>query len=108
MFYEIETRDDNLTVENILQGMLDKEFVQKSFKKDLGLEGDRKKKKDPMVTMEARQKKVTNFRGLMNINFIKTTFGLPSRSRMFLLAQASSTQLLFHQSPTRHSHYTVT
>ena len=58
LFYEIEARDDNLTVENILQGMLDKEIVQKSFKKDLGLEGDKKKKKDPTVTMDARQKKV--------------------------------------------------
>ncbi len=58
LFDEIESRDDSLTVENILKGMLDKEVVEKSFKRDLGLDSQRKKKKDPRVTMDARQKKV--------------------------------------------------
>ncbi|XP_072034407.1 coiled-coil domain-containing protein 191-like [Amphiura filiformis] len=58
LFHEIESRDDSLTVDRILQGMLDKEVVEKTFKRDLGLNADKKKRKDPTVTMEARQKRV--------------------------------------------------
>ena len=61
LFHQIETRDDDSVVENIIQGMLNKEFVRETFKTDLGLDSDeKKKKKDPRVTMDARQRRVWN------------------------------------------------
>ncbi|KAJ8034859.1 hypothetical protein HOLleu_21873 [Holothuria leucospilota] len=57
IFDEIESRDDDRTVQQILEDLLEKDMGEKAVKKDLGLNPD-KKKKDPLVTMAARQQKV--------------------------------------------------
>ncbi|XP_033641657.1 coiled-coil domain-containing protein 191-like [Asterias rubens] len=58
LFHEIETRDDSLAVQSIIDGLLKKDIVKTKFKKDLGLEGETVKKRDPRTTMAARQLKV--------------------------------------------------
>ena len=58
LFHEIEMRDDNRAVQSILDDLLKKDVVETSFKKDLGLGAETKKKHDPRTTMAARQQKV--------------------------------------------------
>ncbi|XP_033122779.1 coiled-coil domain-containing protein 191-like isoform X2 [Anneissia japonica] len=55
VYNEIDSRNDSETVQGILEGMLNQEFVDNSFKQNLGLQ---KKHKDPKMTMEARQNQV--------------------------------------------------
>ncbi|PIK57212.1 putative coiled-coil domain-containing protein [Apostichopus japonicus] len=57
IYRDIESRDDGRTVQEILDGLLEKDMGEESVKRDLGLNPS-KKKKDPRVTMAARQQKV--------------------------------------------------
>ncbi|XP_071841772.1 coiled-coil domain-containing protein 191-like isoform X3 [Apostichopus japonicus] len=57
IYRDIESRDDGRTVQEILDGLLEKDMGEEAVKKDLGLNPS-KKKKDPRVTMAARQQKV--------------------------------------------------
>ncbi|XP_070547836.1 coiled-coil domain-containing protein 191-like isoform X3 [Ptychodera flava] len=55
---EIEERDEESTVEGIIQGLLDKPVVETDFLRDLGLDERKKKGKDPTISMQARHQRV--------------------------------------------------
>ncbi|XP_038065148.1 coiled-coil domain-containing protein 191-like isoform X2 [Patiria miniata] len=59
LFRQIETRDDDQSVQSILDELMKKDIVESSFKKDLGIGAEATKKRhDPRTTMAARQQKV--------------------------------------------------
>ncbi|XP_022108360.1 coiled-coil domain-containing protein 191-like, partial [Acanthaster planci] len=58
LFHQIETRDDDQYVQSILGELMKKDVVESSFKRDLGIGAESKKKHDPRTTMAARQQKV--------------------------------------------------